>query len=131
MEKTEVDRILPLHEGLPDEENCLLCQGYLCMGSVTLDRCLAPCPNQGVVCTGCAGPSMQILREPNRDIRTEIAERMSRLTAIPATETVAAIEQSAKSHYAYAMATRMIGQKPTFSINRWIADVEKVHGPED
>ncbi len=131
MEKTDIDQIKPNHAGLPDEDNCFLCQGYLCMGSVTLDRCLAPCPNQGVVCTGCAGPSKQVLLEPNRDIRTEIANRMSRLTAIPAAEIVDSIEQSAKSHYAYAMASKMIGQKPTFLINRWIAEVENEHGHTD
>ena len=34
------------------------------------------------------------------------------------------IEQTAKTHYAYAMATKMIGKKPTFLMKKWIADVE-------
>lgn len=115
----------PLHD-FPDAEICLLCQGYICLGSVTLDRCLAPCPNTGVACSGCAGPSAQVLREPNRDIRTEVATRMASLTNIPADEIVSAIERGAKNYYSYAMASKMIGNKPTFLIKKWIADVEEL-----
>ncbi|MEI6668518.1 MAG: methyl viologen-reducing hydrogenase [Acidobacteriota bacterium] len=124
MVKTAVDRIKSNHEGDPDPDQCLLSQGYVCLGSVTLDRCASPCPNNGVMCTGCAGPTMQVLTEPNRDIRTEVAERMSKLTAIPAESVQHSIEYAAKSHYSYAMATSMIGGKPTFLIDQWIADAE-------
>ena len=124
MARTDTDRIKANHEGIPDKETCLLSQGYVCLGSVTLDRCLAPCPNNGVVCTGCAGPTMQILTEPNRDIRTEVADRMARLTKIPQDTVMATIERESKSHYSYAMASKMVGQKPTFLIQQWIADVE-------
>lgn len=131
MKKTDVAAIRQQHEAVPEAGVCLLSQGFLCMGSVTLDRCLAPCPQRGVVCSGCAGPTLQILTEPNRDIRTEIADRMSRLTAIPASEVVTAIEGSAKCHYAYSMASKMVGQKPTFLIHKWIAEVEQQHGAKD
>ncbi len=124
MKKTEVTEIKASHEGMPDDDTCFLSQGYICLGSVTLDRCLAPCPNHGVMCSGCAGPTMQILTEPTHDIRTEISERMSRLTKIDAQTIKTHMEKSAKTHYAYAMATKMIGNKPTFLINKWIADVE-------
>lgn len=126
MVKTDVDRMHDAHEGTPDPGKCFLSQGYVCMGSVTLDRCMAPCPNIGVACSGCAGPTMQILTEPNRDIRTEIGERMSLLTKIKADEVVKRIEAAAKTHYAYAMATKMIGGKPTFLIKKWIRATEAV-----
>jgi F420-non-reducing hydrogenase small subunit len=122
MEKTEVDRLKANSEGLPDAEQCFLSQGYTCLGSVTIDRCLAPCPGNGVPCTGCAGATMQILTEPNRDIRTEIADRMSRLTKIDRDSIVAALERGSKSHYSYTMASSMIGKKPTFHIQKWIED---------
>lgn len=124
MKKTEVNQIKNLASSVADDELCFLSQGFLCLGSVTLDRCLSPCPNHGIMCTGCAGPTMQILTEPTRDLRTEVGERMSRLTAIPAETVRQGMEQSAKTHYAYAMATKMIGEKPTFLIRKWIADVE-------
>ena len=122
MEKTDVTNIKSNSEGMPDAQRCFLSQGYVCMGSVTIDRCLAPCPTSGVPCTGCAGATRQILIEPNRDIRTEVAERMSRLTMIERETIVAVLERGAKSHYAYTMATSMIGRKPTFHIKKWIED---------
>jgi F420-non-reducing hydrogenase small subunit len=124
MERTSVDTIKPVSEGIPNDTQCFLSQGYICLGSVTLDRCLAPCPNNNTVCTGCAGPTRQILLEPNRDIRTEVADRMAFLTNIPAADVTAAIEAGAKDYYSYAMATRMIGKKPTFLIDKWIAERE-------
>lgn len=126
MIKTDVAEIKNSLNGAPADDICFLSQGYLCLGSATLDRCLAPCPNHGVMCSGCAGPTMQILTEPNRDIRTEVADRMSRLTKIDKQTIIKHIEKSAKTHYAYAMATKMIGNKPTFLIRKWIADVEAV-----
>lgn len=122
MEKTEVSEIQPNFGGMPNAEQCFLSQGYTCMGSVTIDRCLAPCPTNGVPCTGCAGATMQILTEPNRDIRTEIAERMSRLTKIDKNTIITSLEHASKSHYSYTMATSMIGKKPTFHIQKWIEE---------
>ena len=122
MEKTDIDVLRSNSFGIPNKEQCFLSQGYTCMGSVTTDRCLAPCPTNGVPCTGCAGATMQVLTEPNRDIRTEIADRMSRLTKIPRETIIASLERASKSHYSYTMATSMIGRKPTFHIEKWIAD---------
>lgn len=73
-----------------------------------------------MVCTGCAGPTVQILQEPNRDIRTEIALRMSMLTKIGEADVLEELEMFSKTHYAYAMASDMIGKKPTFLIKKWI-----------
>jgi F420-non-reducing hydrogenase small subunit len=125
MVKTDVSSIKANHDGQADDKKCFLSQGYICLGSVTLDRCLAPCTNNGMMCSGCAGPTMQILTEPNRDIRTEVADHMANLTAIPREEIISWIERNSKTYYAYAMATRMIGRKPTFLIKKWIADVEE------
>lgn len=125
MRQTDCAALRRGHEGVPDEDTCLLSQGYVCLGSVTLDRCMAPCPKSGIVCTGCGGPTRQILSEPNRDLRTELAQRMAGLTAIPRAEILAALERSAKTHYAYAMASRMVSGKPTFLIKKWIAELEE------
>ena len=130
MEKTEVADLRSNSEGIPDPGQCFLSQGYTCLGSVTIDRCLAPCPANGVPCTGCAGATMQILTEPNRDIRTEVADRMSRLTRIERGRIIAALERGSKSHYSYTMATAMIGSKPTFHIKKWIEEEQADHEAE-
>lgn len=120
MVKSEVNRLRRTFAGDMRADQCFLSQGVLCMGSTTLDRCLAPCPQHGTPCTGCAGPSEHIILEPQRDIRTEIAERMSRLTRIPRDEIRQEIELRAKTYYAYAMASPVFRQKPTFLLRRWI-----------
>jgi F420-non-reducing hydrogenase small subunit len=125
MRKTDNDTLRSGSDGFADAETCFLSQGYLCMGSVTIDRCLSPCPQNGVACTGCGGATMQVLTEPNRDLRTEIADRMSRLTKIPHDAIVKEVERTAKSHYSYTMATAMIGEKPTFHLKRWIGEADQ------
>ena len=124
MIRGDATRIKSSLDGITDDKICFLSQGYICLGSATLDRCLSPCPNHGVACTGCAGPTMQILSEPYLDIRTEVSERMSRLTAMDSETIKTHMEKTAKTQYAYAMATKMIGNKPTFLIKKWISDVE-------
>jgi F420-non-reducing hydrogenase small subunit len=50
---------------------------------------------------------------------------MSKLTRIPSKDIVKEIERTAKSHYSYTMATKMIGEKPTFLIKRWVAEADQ------
>jgi hypothetical protein len=45
---------------------------------------------------------------------------MAHLTRIPYEEIVACIETQAKTHFAYAMASPVFRQKPTFLIKKWL-----------
>jgi F420-non-reducing hydrogenase small subunit len=125
MVKSDVSEIKRELDGIPDPEKCFLSQGYICMGSVTMDRCLAPCPNEGVICTGCVGPSMNIIVEPNRDIRTELASRISSMTKIPYDKALKAIEEFSRTFYAYVMASPYVKEKPTFLIRKWMKEAEE------
>jgi F420-non-reducing hydrogenase small subunit len=104
-----------------DPDVCFLSQGCLCFGSVTLDRCLAPCPKGGVPCFSCGGPSESVILEPQKDVRTEVAHRMAHLTKIPEDDIVVEIEKQAKTHFAYAMASPVFRQKPTFLLKKWVS----------
>lgn len=119
MVKSDVTKIRRAHEGTLDQEKCFLSQGVLCFGSVTLDRCLAPCSKVGVPCFSCGGPSESIILEPQKDVRTEVALRMAHVTKIPYAEIVTEIEKQAKTHFAYAMASPVFRQKPTFLLKKW------------
>lgn len=103
----------------PDEKTCLLSQGIVCLGSVTMQRCQSPCPNRGIACTGCAGPSFDIITEPHLDIRTMVAERMHRLTGMEKDAVCNYIEQEAKTFYAYALSSPVMYKKPTVKIKSW------------
>jgi F420-non-reducing hydrogenase small subunit len=122
MKKTDVGEIRRPMEAAVDPEICFLSQGVLCFGSVTLDRCLAPCPANGVPCFSCGGPTDIIILEPQKDVRSEMALRMSHLTRIPYQEVVDHIEAEAKTHFAYAMASPVFRQKPTFLLKKWIRE---------
>jgi F420-non-reducing hydrogenase small subunit len=121
MKHTDVSALRRVHEGPMAQDTCFLSQGILCMGSATLDRCRGACPTRGMPCSGCTGPSEAIVLEPNRDIRTEIAMRMSMMTKIPKATITTEIEKQAKTYYAYAMASPVFRQKPTFLLRHWIA----------
>lgn len=120
MVKSEVSEIRRAHQGELDPNICFLSQGCICLGSVSLDRCLAPCPQIGVPCFSCGGPSEPIILEPQKDVRTELAERMAHLTKIPYDDIVKEVENQAKTFYAYAMASPVFRQKPTFLLRKWI-----------
>lgn len=122
MKHSELVQLRRPHEIAQDPATCFLSQGVLCMGSATLDRCLAPCPKHGTPCTGCAGPSEAVILEPARDVRTEVADRMSRMTKIPREAIVREIEKAAKTYYAYAMASPIFREKPTFLLRKWISE---------
>lgn len=92
--RKDVDTMRRSYDGEFDPDLCFLSQGCLCLGSVALDRCLqAPCPNAGVPCFACGGPSVPVILEPQKDVRTLVALRMAHLTSIPEQDIVAAIEK--------------------------------------
>jgi F420-non-reducing hydrogenase small subunit len=103
----------------PDKDVCMLSQGVVCLGSVTMERCLAQCPNRGVACGGCAGPSADIITEPHIDIRTMVSKRMHLLTGIDKGEIQSYIERQAKTFYAYSLASPVIYKKPTVEMREW------------
>ncbi|MBN1759310.1 MAG: hypothetical protein JW863_13370 [Chitinispirillaceae bacterium] len=104
-----------------DDELCFLSQGIVCLGSVTMERCQSPCPNRGIACAGCAGPSFDIIVEPHLDIRTMVARRMHMLTGIDQAEIDAYMEQEAKTYYAYTLASPVIYNKPGVKMKTWAA----------
>lgn len=107
-----------------DPDICFLSQGVLCLGSVTLERCLSQCTSRGVACSGCAGPSADIITEPHIDIRTMVSKRMSMLTGIDCQEIQRYLEHQARTFYAYSLASPIIYKKPTVEMREWAGATE-------
>ncbi len=104
-------RLRRRHEGIPDREHCLLGQGYLCLGSVTFGRCGASCPHHNIPCHGCNGPSLDILREPCRDIYNMMIRRISDLTGRPAAELEREIYDVAHTLYPFTIGSLIMEDK--------------------
>ncbi len=51
-----VNRVMRTVDGTPDEETCLLQQGYICFGPITQGDCGGSCLNVNIPCRGCGGP---------------------------------------------------------------------------
>ncbi|MFW9875894.1 MAG: hypothetical protein ACFFG0_22560, partial [Candidatus Thorarchaeota archaeon] len=54
--RMKMTRIKRDYEGLPNEEDCFIEQGYVCLGPKTNAGCGAQCINVNAPCTGCYAP---------------------------------------------------------------------------
>jgi F420-non-reducing hydrogenase small subunit len=109
-------------EGEPDREYCLLGQGYLCLGPVTFCGCGAACPGKNVPCHGCNGPSLDILREPCRDIFNMTVRRISDLTDRPEKEVAAELYDVAHTMYPFTMGSQVMEDKEISKIRELIKE---------
>jgi F420-non-reducing hydrogenase small subunit len=99
------------YEGTPEREHCLLGQGYLCLGPVTFGRCGASCPHNNIPCHGCNGPSLDILREPCRDIHNMMVRRIADLTDIPEKEIEKQLYDVAHTMYPFTVGSLIMEDK--------------------
>jgi F420-non-reducing hydrogenase small subunit len=99
------------YEGVPDPDTCLLGQGYLCLGPVTFGRCGASCPRNNVPCHGCNGPSLDILREPCRDIYNMTVSRIADLTDLPEKEVEKQLYDVAHTMYPFTIGSLVMEDK--------------------
>jgi F420-non-reducing hydrogenase small subunit len=110
------------HEGMPEREHCLLGQGYLCLGPVTFCGCGAMCPKKNVPCHGCNGPSLDILREPCRDIYNMMVRRIADLTDRPEKDIERELYDVAHTMYACTMGSEVMEDKEITKIRDLIKE---------
>ncbi len=72
---TQIKRIIEV--GHVDPEKCLVEQGIICMGKMTMGGCAAKCPRANAPCEGCRGFSL-ILKEVSPSDTREITNVLTR-----------------------------------------------------
>ena len=118
-----LEHLLPFHEKIPDPEECLLSQGFLCRGSVTRGGCGAPCPDNGTPCLGCRGPSDKVLKRRDKDPLSTLIDRISRITNLPEEEIMREIGRVASvphTFYTYLISSPEMKLKPRSTISEYI-----------
>ncbi len=89
----------------PSPGECLLEQGFICLGPVTRGGCHAACTTEwGSPCTGCRGPSLQVLLEPIRSISIDILRRVARAGKLTRKELETAVTDTPHTFFKYVFA---------------------------
>lgn len=89
-------------EVLPDI--CLVCQGYLCIGTSTRGGCRALCTIPGYPCVGCRGPSDAFIEKESQAWFNSIHRVFSHMTDIPEAEIDAALRSPQLSMFLFQFA---------------------------
>ncbi|MFX0099604.1 MAG: hypothetical protein ACFFCS_08485 [Candidatus Hodarchaeota archaeon] len=95
-----------LDEGIPNDEECFLNQGYICMGPATQVGCGGICPKSDSVCSGCYGPVYGIEDQGSRAIST-----IASLANVDVKEFNEKISDPLALFYRYTLATSIISKK--------------------
>jgi len=91
-------------DGDPDENKCLLQQGYMCLGPITQGDCGALCPKVNIPCAGCGGPIPGVKDFGLRAV-SAIASLMDN------EDLVNQIPSPVKLFYRYSLPSSMMGKK--------------------
>ncbi|MEW6553182.1 MAG: hypothetical protein AB1384_02715 [Actinomycetota bacterium] len=98
--------------GAPQAGKCLLEQGYLCMGPLTRDGCGANCVSElAIPCSGCRGPSNDVLCRGAVDPQGETIRRLARATGKNPREVQEAIADPAHAFFRYCLAEPLLRRR--------------------
>jgi F420-non-reducing hydrogenase small subunit len=94
-----------------DDEECLLQQGFTCLGSVTRAGCGALCTSNGAACLGCRGPTQRMMLEPSHGIFRDLADRRCHYLGISLDESEKQMRPFLKSFYNFSLGSTFLRKK--------------------
>ena len=115
----KITKIHRIHEIIPNDKECLLDQGIICMGPVTRGGCGAECIKANMPCTGCYGPLSDV-KDQGTAMLSAIAsiisaEEDSQLSEEKEKEIMEAIKDCIGIFYKYSLPTSIFGGKAKIS----------------
>ena len=93
----------------PDE--CLLQQGFMCLGSVTRAGCEAPCTKAGTPCLGCRGPAHRLMVDASHGIFEDWVRRRCHYTKLSPKEVERSLDHLKHTLYLYTLASPFMRMK--------------------
>jgi F420-non-reducing hydrogenase small subunit len=109
-----------LFEQFPHEEECLLTQGYICLGSVTRGGCEANCTSMGFPCQGCRGPTDRIFTEASHGIYQDLVKRRTHYLGIPIKEAEKHIFDLMHTLYSFTLSSPFMRRKRSERVSNLI-----------
>jgi F420-non-reducing hydrogenase small subunit len=111
-------------DNFPEEEECLLSQGYICLGSVSRSGCGAPCTKMGVPCMGCRGPIDRVFVEPKHGILYDLTKRISHFTGKSEEDITKQISDYIHTFYCFTLSMHELRKKDTEKVYKLIEKIE-------
>lgn len=107
--KIRVERFYRVHEAIPDPEQCLLEQGFICAGPATHAGCGAACIKANMPCRGCYGPPDGV-QDQGAAILAAVVAGLAGQTDEAIRTALASIVDPVGTFYRYGYATSLLGQ---------------------
>ncbi len=119
-----------------DSNTCLLSQGYLCLGPVTVAGCGAPCTRAGIPCFGCGGPSPDIAVRRDQDIPVALARIIATLAGMDPVEGGEKVLRillkvyGPRRFYTFTSGSEVFRRKPRGFVVSMLAETRRKRGEE-
>lgn len=101
------------YETKVDPEECLLQQGFVCMGSVTRAGCSAVCTTSGTPCIGCRGPTHRLLLEATHGIFEDWVRRRCHYLGLSEKEVEKHLKNIKHNFYTFTLSVPFMRQRKT------------------
>ncbi|MCS7090718.1 MAG: oxidoreductase [Verrucomicrobiota bacterium] len=93
-----------------DPQQCLLAQGFLCLGPATRAGCEALCPRGNMPCSGCFGPTSRV-RDPGAKILSSLCANLAPKTAEEIDAVLDTIPDPIGTFYRYSLPRSLLRGK--------------------
>ena len=101
------------YESRIDPEECMLQQGFICLGSVTRAGCGAPCTSAGTPCIGCRGPTNRIHLDPSHGIFEDWVRRRCHYLGLSEKNVESGIRNIRHNFYTFTLSTPFMRLRKT------------------
>jgi F420-non-reducing hydrogenase small subunit len=112
-EKLLVKKFKRPSEAVIDREECILAQGFLCLGPVTRQGCGAACIGGNMPCTGCQGPMDQV-KDYGAKALSAIASTLDSNDEDDIEKLMASIADPAGTFYRYSLPSSFMFKRTNF-----------------